>query len=80
MDWQKIAPAFSALPPSMAVACRGHRDVQERRCPRMDRQKIAPAFSARPPSMAVEISLPAYGPSCEDDPAISPALIHNSSQ
>ncbi len=30
MDGQKIAPAFSALPPSMAVVCRSAMDGKER--------------------------------------------------
>jgi hypothetical protein len=30
MNGQKIAPAFSALPPSLAVVCRGRMDAQER--------------------------------------------------
>ncbi len=28
MDGQKIAPAFSALPPSLAVVCRGAMSLQ----------------------------------------------------
>ena len=33
-DGRKVAPAFSALPPSLAVVCRGAKDGQERRCTR----------------------------------------------
>ena len=36
MDGQKIAPAFSAVPPSMAVVFRGRMDAQERRLKRTD--------------------------------------------
>ncbi|WP_102797213.1 hypothetical protein [Bowmanella denitrificans] len=36
---RKTAPAFSALPPSLAVVWRGGMDAKERRCPWMDGQK-----------------------------------------
>ncbi len=69
MYGQIFAPAISALPPSVAVVCRGAMDGKERRMPRMYGQIFAPwqqllrcsnklhpcndAISALPPSVAV---------------------------
>ncbi len=40
---EKLLPAFSALPPSLAVVCRGRREAQERRY-RKYGQKITPCI------------------------------------
>jgi len=54
-DGQKIAPAFSALPPSMAVVCRGRMDAQKRRMSRDERVHISSTLGDVPPHAPVKV-------------------------
>jgi len=50
---QIFAPAISALPPSLAVVCRGAMDGKEWRMPGCTGRYLLQAISALPPSVVV---------------------------